>query len=206
MTDWIVRLMAQLGGPGAGLAIALESVFPPIPSELVLPLAGFAASRGDLTLAGAIAWTTVGSLVGAMVLYAVGRRLGRQRTRRLAAKLPLIELADLDKTEAWFARHGSKAVFFGRMVPLFRSLVSIPAGIEEMPLARFAALTAAGSLIWNSALILGGYLLGEQWHEVRRYTGIIQPVVLVACAAGLVWFVIGRLRRRRSSQSQSPSR
>lgn len=197
MTDWIIRLMESLGGPGAGLAVALENVFPPIPSELVLPLAGFTASRGDFTVFGAIIWTTLGSVLGALMLYGAGRRLGRERVRRLAAKLPLIELEDVDHADRWFARHGSKTVFFGRMVPVFRSLISIPAGIEEMPWLRFVLLTAGGSLVWNTALILAGYFLGEQWQEAQRYTGLVQRFVLTGCALGLAWFVVKRARRQR---------
>lgn len=198
MTDWIIGLMERLGGPGAGLAIALENIFPPIPSELVLPLAGFAASRGDLTVYGAIIWTTMGSVVGALVLYGAGRKLGRERIRRLAGRLPLLDVEDVDRTDAWFHRHGSKAVFFGRMVPVFRSLISIPAGIDQMPWLRFVLLTAAGSLVWNTALILAGFFLGEQWQEVQRYTGVVQRILLLACGVAIAWFVVKRIRRHRA--------
>ena len=199
MTDWLIRLMELLGSPGAGLAVALESIFPPIPSELVLPLAGFTASRGDLHLAAVIAWTTLGSLVGAAVLYALGARLGQERLRRAAARMPLVKPEDLDRTEAWFERHGSKAVFFGRMVPVFRSLVSVPAGVARMPWLRFGLLTAAGSVLWNTALILAGYFLGERWEEVRRYVGWVQEVVVVLVATLVVAFVVRRVRERRRS-------
>ena len=200
MTEWLIRLMEDLGSPGAGLAVALESVFPPIPSELVLPLAGFAASRGSLNVVAAIAWTTVGSLVGAAVLYGLGAWLGEARLRRVAAKLPLVQPADLDRTDAWFRRHGSKAVFFGRMIPVFRSLVSIPAGVSRMPLLRFGVLTAAGSLVWNTALILAGYLLGEQWNEVRRYVGYGQEALVAALVVAAAVFVVRRARQRRTAK------
>lgn len=199
VTEWLIRLMENLGSPGAGLAVALESVFPPIPSELVLPLAGFAASQGSLNVVAAVAWTTVGSLVGAAVLYGLGAWLGEPRLRRIAGRLPLVQPADLDRTDAWFHRHGSKAVFFGRMIPVFRSLVSIPAGVSRMPLLRFGLLTAAGSLVWNTALILAGYLLGEQWNEVRRYVGYGQEAVLVVLAVVVVVCVVRRVRQRRTS-------
>ena len=123
IAGWAVGLMESLGGPGAGLAIALENLFPPLPSEVILPLAGFTASRGDMSLAEALFWTTLGSLVGAVALYLVGRALGRDRVRAIAARLPLVKLADVDRTEAWFHRHGRKAVFLGRMIPIFRSLI-----------------------------------------------------------------------------------
>lgn len=200
ITDGVVGLMETLGAPGAGLAVAIENLFPPIPSEVILPLAGFAASRGDLDLVAAIVFTTLGSLVGALALYGLGAWLGRDRMRRLAVHLPLIDVEDVDKTESWFLRHGTKAVFFGRMLPLFRSFISIPAGIERMPLWKFALLTTAGSLIWNTAFILAGFWLGEKWHLVEPYADVLQWVVIAAVLAAMAWFVIGRLRRHRQRQ------
>ncbi|MCS5735480.1 DedA family protein [Herbiconiux daphne] len=203
--DWVVSLMQTLGAPGAGIAVAVENLFPPIPSEVILPLAGFTASRGDLDLTAAIVFTTLGSLVGALALYGLGAWLGRDRMRRLARRMPLIDVDDIDRTEAWFQRHGSKAVFFGRMVPIFRSFISIPAGIERMPLWRFALLTTAGSLIWNSVFIVAGFFLGEQWHVVEEYAGIFQVVVIVVVAAAAVWFVAKRVRRARQQRGRAPS-
>lgn len=124
---WVAQLMETLGAPGVGLAIALENLFPPLPSELFLPLAGFTASRGELSLLAAIVWTTLGSLVGALVLYVLGAVLGRDRLRRLVQRMPLVEVTDVDRAEAWFVRHGDAAVFLGRMVPVVRSVISIPA-------------------------------------------------------------------------------
>lgn len=138
--------------PGAGLLVALENLFPPLPSEVILPLAGFTASQGNFSLAGAIFWTTLGSVIGAIALYWIGVALGRRRLRVIVDKMPLVDLDDLDRTEDWFNRHGKATVFFGRMIPIFRSLISIPAGIERMSFLLFVALTAAGSLIWNSVL------------------------------------------------------
>ncbi len=109
----------------------------------------------------------------------------------------------MDRTEEWFARHGTKAVFFGRMVPVFRSLISIPAGIERMPLPRFVALTTAGSLVWNTALIMAGYLLGEQWHLVEEYLGLVSTAVLVLIGIALAWFVVSRLARRGQDSRDS---
>src|SRR5690349_2022926 len=160
LTGFVTDLVERLGGPGAGLAVALENLFPPIPSEVILPLAGFAASQGRLHLGSAIAWTTAGSVVGALALYALGVAFGRARLRAIVARLPLMKLSDLDRTEAWFARHGAATVFFGRMVPIFRSLISIPAGVERMPLGTFLLYTTLGSLVWNTTFVLAGYLLG----------------------------------------------
>ncbi len=193
----VVDLMETLGAPGVGLAIALENVFPPLPSEVFLPLAGFAAARGELSVVAAIAWTTLGSVVGALVLYALGAALGRERLRAIVDRMPLVNLEDVDKAEAWFARHGPKAVFFGRMVPLVRSMISVPAGVERMSLPLFLALTAAGSLIWNSAFVLAGFLLGENWHIVEGYAGIVSRVVLVLVVLAVVVFAARRFARRR---------
>ncbi|SCE31344.1 membrane protein DedA, SNARE-associated domain, partial [Streptomyces sp. SolWspMP-sol7th] len=162
LTGWATDLVERFGGPGAGAAIALENLFPPLPSEVVLPLTGFAAGRGVLTLASALFWTTLGSVVGALALYGIGVRLGRERLYALWARIPLVRVSDLERTEAWFSRHGTKAILFGRMIPVFRSLVSVPAGLTRMPLPTFTALTALGSLAWNSVLVCAGYLLGDR--------------------------------------------
>ena len=197
MTDWVLWLMETLGAPGAGLAVALESIFPPIPSELILPLAGFAASRGSLDLVAVLIWTTVGSVVGAVALYWIGRRMGLERLQRTADRLPLTSGDDIARTDDWFDRHGGKAVFFGRMIPLFRSLISVPAGVNRMRIPAFVGLTLAGSLIWNTALVLAGYLLGEQWHRVESSVGAFQAVVVAVVAVAVIWFVTRRLTQRR---------
>jgi membrane protein DedA with SNARE-associated domain len=195
VAGWAVDLMERLGAAGAGLAVAAENLFPPLPSEIILPLAGFTASRGDMSLAAALFWTTAGSVVGALALYLVGAAVGRHRIRAIAARLPLIRLHDVDRTEAWFARHGTKAVFLGRMIPIFRSLISVPAGVERMPVPIFLALTTAGSLVWNAVFILAGYQLGESWWRVEAYAGVLQKIVIGAVAALVIWFVAARLRR-----------
>ncbi|MEV6243367.1 DedA family protein [Lentzea sp. NPDC051838] len=192
--EWITRLMEALGSPGAGLAVALENVFPPVPSEVILPLAGFTAAQGKISLVAAIAWTTLGSVSGALVLYFLGAWLGLARLRRL----PFVSASDVDKADAWFDKHGNAAVFVGRMVPVVRSLISIPAGVSGMPLTRFTLYTAAGSLAWNSALILAGYFLGENYALIDRYLGWVSTAVLVALAIAIAWFVVSRLKARRS--------
>lgn len=203
VADWAVAMMETIGAPGAGLAIALENLFPPLPSEVILPLAGFTASRGDFTLIEALFWTTAGSVVGAYLLYMLGVLLGRQRMRRLVAKVPLVDLEDVDSVEAWFNRHGYKAVFFGRMVPIFRSLVSIPAGIERMPVWKFLGLTLAGSLIWNSIFVLAGYYLGENWHLVEQYADIFQKLVIAAVVLVMAFFVVNKVRKVRRKREAS---
>ena len=200
IADWAVSLMDLIGAPGAGLAVALENLFPPIPSEVILPLAGLAASRGSFTLAEALLWTTVGSVVGAYLLYALGALLGAGRLSRIAERVPLLHAADVERTVAWFHRHGRWAVFFGRMLPVFRSLISIPAGVSRMPLWQFGLMTMAGSFLWNTIFILAGYFLGENWHVVERYSSILQYVVLVALALGILWFILRRVQTSRRQE------
>ncbi|MET8983015.1 DedA family protein [Streptomyces sp. NPDC004539] len=196
ITGWVTDLIDTIGGPGAGLAIALENLFPPIPSEVILPLTGFAAGQGVLSLPSALFWTTLGAVVGAVVLYWIGMLVGRDRVHAIWAKLPLVKPADLVRTEEWFARHGTKAIFLGRMLPVFRSLISVPAGVERMRLPTFVALTTLGSLIWNSVLIMAGYWLGDQWELVEAYVGVLSKVVLGLAVVAVALFVTVRIRSR----------
>jgi membrane protein DedA with SNARE-associated domain len=200
IAGWAINLMETLGAPGAGLAIAMENLFPPLPSELILPLAGFTASQGNMGLFDAVLWTTLGSVVGALVLYGLGALLGRERVVAIAAKLPLVKVSDIEKTEAWFAKHGKKTVFFGRMIPIFRSLISIPAGVERMPIMTFTLLTTLGSLIWNTAFVMAGYLLGENYSLVENYMGIVSKVVLGIVVLAVVAFVVVRLKDQRKGK------
>lgn len=197
LAGWTVDLMNSLGLFGAGLAVALDNFFPPIPSEIILPLAGFAASQGTFSLMGALIATTVGSVFGAMVLYGLGFFFGRDRAVRVFEKTPLLKVSDLERTEAWFAKHGAKAVFFGRMVPLFRSLISIPAGVERMNALAFFVLTTAGSLIWNSIFVIAGYRLGENWDVVEPYASVFQKLVILAVLLVVGSFVFVRVRELR---------
>ncbi|USI91723.1 DedA family protein [Rhodococcus pyridinivorans] len=205
LAGWALELMDRLGGVGAGIAIALENFFPPLPSEVILPLAGFAASLGSFTLFGALFWTTLGSVVGALGLYSIGRWVGEDRIRAVVRKLPLVDVEDLDRSTAWFERHGRKAVFFGRMVPVFRSLISIPAGVTRMPIWQFLAFTTAGSLIWNSIFVLAGYQLGENWSAVEPYASVLQYVVIAVVVAVIGYALVKRIRSR-SKDSASESR
>ncbi|MDF9716513.1 DedA family protein [Nocardioides sp. ChNu-153] len=202
---WAVDLMEKIGPVGAGVAIAAENLFPPLPSEVILPLAGFTAHQGDFTLAEALFWTTAGSVIGAAVLYWLGVAFGRQRMYWVWEHMPLVKTEDLERTEAWFERHGKKAVFFGRMIPIFRSLISVPAGIERMSFGLFLLLTLAGSLIWNSIWVLAGYFAGSQWDRVEPYMGVVQKVVIAAVVIGVAWFVIFRVRQiRRARHLRNP--
>ncbi|GAB2760219.1 hypothetical protein GCM10027199_38170 [Amycolatopsis magusensis] len=202
LAGWAVSLMDTLGGVGAAVIVGLDNLFPPIPSELVLPLAGFSASQGTFSLAEALIWTTLGSVVGAVIVYYLGALLGRERCRALICKIPLVKGSDFDKTEKWFAKHGTKAVFFGRMIPLFRSMISLPAGIEKMPVWKFLSLTTLGSLIWNTIFVVAGYLLGANWHIMEEYAGIFQKVVIGLVVLAVVVFVVKRLKNRNKDDDE----
>jgi len=190
----MVDLMDKLGLVGAAIAVGMDNLFPPIPSEIVLPMAGFAASQGTFSLAGALFATTAGSVIGACLLYWIGRLFGRDRTAWLFVKVPLLKLSDLEATERWFAKHGGKAVLIGRCVPIFRSLISLPAGVERMRFWLFFTLTTIGSLVWNSIFVLAGYQLGAQWHRVEPYADWFQRLVILAVVVVVCWFVVVRVR------------
>lgn len=160
-------LLQELGYAGLVVLMAVEHVFPPIPSELVLPLAGFEVGRGNLSLVGALAASTAGSLIGASVLYLLARRGGRPLVLKLRRVLRVSE-EDLDRSEQRFRRHSAWMVVLGRMVPGLRSLVSLPPGLLRMPFGRYLALTLTGSLVWNTALIVAGQQLGSRLGAGRR--------------------------------------
>ncbi len=195
-------LVQELGYAGLVVLMAVEHIFPPIPSELVLPLAGFEVGRGNLSYAGALAASTLGSLIGASVLYALARRGGRPLVLSLRGVLRF-EPDDLERAERRFERHSAWIVVLGRMVPGLRSAVSLPPGLLRMPYGRYLALTFIGSLVWNAALIFAGQQLGSQWSDVA---GVVEPIahwVLVAIipllVAGLLWRRRVKRRRRASS-------
>lgn len=204
VADWAIGLMETLGAPGAGVAIALENLFPPLPSEVILPLAGFTVAQGTLVLWHVLVWTTAGSVAGALLLYGLGAWLGRDRLRSIADRMPLVSLEDVDKAEAWFNRHGDWAVLIGRLIPVVRSLISIPAGVERMPMWRFLAFTTLGSGVWNTLLVGGGYLLGDQWHLVEQSVGVFQTVVIVVVVLLVVWWLVKTLRNRQDQDQDEP--
>lgn len=195
--DWLIDLMRTIGAPGVGVATALETVFPPIPSEAVLPLAGYTAGQGHYGVVAAVVWATVGSLVGALVLYWAGAAWGYDRLYAMAERIPLMRGRDVEKSMDWFERHGRVAILIGRLVPGVRSLISIPAGVERMPLLVFVTFTVLGSAAWNSLLIGSGYALGSQWETVEQYVGSFSNVIYAAIALTVVAFVGRRLWKRR---------
>ncbi len=199
---WVTDVIDALGYVGVAALVALESVFPPIPSEVVLPLAGFVAGQGNANLIGMIAAATVGSVVGAWILYAIAAWIGRDRLHAFIARYGKwfgVKPDDIVKAEVWFDRRSSYAVLFGRCVPLIRSLVSIPAGFRRMPIVRFTVLSAAGSAIWNTALISAGALLGDRWDQVGGVVGVFQWVVVVTIVGAIAWFLWKRVIRPKLS-------
>lgn len=192
LTDRVTQAVETLGYLGVAFLVLLENVFPPIPSEVVLPLAGFVAGRGDASLPGMILAATVGSVLGSWVLYGISSAIGPDRLHAIVGRYGRwfrLDNHDLHRAEHWFDRRSDAAVLVGRCIPLIRSLVSIPAGFRRMPFARFTVLTAVGSLIWNAALVGAGSVLGERWHEVGDVVGLLQGVVILAIVAGVGWLV-----------------
>lgn len=197
---WVADVLAASGSFGLMFLLFLENLFPPIPSEVILPLAGFLVWRGELGAVQALLASTTGSLLGAYALYAIGRFGGRPLVLRFGRVLRVTE-RDLDRAEGWFERYGSVVVFVARMMPGIRSVVSIPAGMLHMPLLRFTLLTVAGSALWNTLLLTAGYALGNNWSRVADVVGPLSEIfILVALISGavlVVWWLYFRKRKRR---------
>jgi membrane protein DedA with SNARE-associated domain len=212
LANWVQDVINQFGYLGVALLVVIENVFPPIPSEIVLPFAGFVAQQGasavnatadaaqsDTTVIGMMIAATVGSVVGALILYFVSAAIGPERLRGFVERFGKwfgVKSSDLVRAEEWFDRRSSAAVLVGRCVPLIRSIVSIPAGFRRMKLTSFVVLTAIGSAVWNIALIGAGAVLGDQWERVGEYVGVFQWLVVAAILLLLVRFVVSRLKNR----------
>ena len=202
LAGWVLDVIDAMGAVGVAALVALENLFPPLPSEVVLPLAGFLAGQGKLSLAAVLVAATVGSVVGALVLYWAGAALGRDRMRRIAERLPLMDADDVDRAQGWFDRHGRSAVLFGRLVPGVRSLVSIPAGIARMPLLPFLGYTTLGSAAYNAVLVLLGHQLGSRWRSVEKYSDPINYGVYALIVLGILVAVLRRARHRRNDRER----
>ena len=190
------RLIEQLGILGVAVFTFAETVFPPIPSEVILPLAGFSASQGTMNIALVIVAATVGAYLGALLLYFLGAKLGLERSITWLAKLPLVDREDFEKAAGWFHRHGRSAIFFGRLLPGIRSLISLPAGAERMNLTTFSLFTIAGSALWNTVLVTLGALLGTQYELIDEYSQWLNYAVYAAFAGVIVYLVVRRIRQR----------
>jgi membrane protein DedA with SNARE-associated domain len=192
LADWVTDVIDRLGYVGVALLAALENLFPPIPSEIVLPFAGFVARDGRATLLGMILAATIGSLIGAWILYGIAAAIGQARFHRFIdryGKWFRLTSADIAKAERWFDKRAVVGVLVGRCVPLVRSLVSIPAGFRRMSFGPFTLYTAIGSLMWNTALIGAGYLLRDNWHDVEPVLDWFQYLVIAAILGSIGWFV-----------------
>ena len=201
LATWVQDVIESLGYLGVALLVIAENLFPPIPSEIVLPFAGFVARRGDGSVVVMVLAATVGSVVGALILYAIAAAIGPERIHSFVVRFGKwfgVKESDMVRAEEWFDRRSNAAVLIGRCVPLIRSLVSIPAGFRRMNFARFALLTAIGSAVWNIALVGAGAAIGDQWDRVGDYVGIFQWVVIAALVVAVVRFSLLKLRARRS--------
>jgi membrane protein DedA with SNARE-associated domain len=194
--DFIARTIGSAGYPGIALLMLLENILPPLPSELIMPMAGFVAAGGELTLAGVILAGTLGSVAGALPWYYLGKWLGRERLRAWAGKhgrwLTLTP-AQVDRVDAWFARHCGKAVFFGRLAPGIRTLISLPAGLFKMSLQRFLLFTALGSSLWSTALAVAGHSLRDGYEQVAH---VLNPATNVIVGAIVLVYLYRVIRWR----------
>ena len=202
IVDWAVETIDRFGSLGVALLIFLENVFPPIPSEVILPLAGVTAAGPNNSYAGMLIASIIGSVTGAWLLYGLGRLLGPERLRWAFIHLPLLNVDDYDRTVDWMDKHGQKGIFFGRMVPGVRSLISIPAGLYKMPFWMFTLLTALGSAIWNTIFVTFGYTLGNNWTVIEPYTDVISKIVYAIIAIAIVWTLIKLIRREKRRKEQ----
>ena len=186
MQAWIVEVMGKYGYFGSFMLILLENIFPPIPSEVILTFGGFMTTKTSMGVVGVIGMATLGSVAGAVILYGIGSILNEERMIKIAMKYKILRIKpeDIEKTMNWYRKYEYKTVFFCRMIPIVRSLISIPAGIGKMPLLPFIVLTTIGSLIWNTILVCAGAVLGEAWESILTYLDLYSNFVFLAISIG----------------------
>lgn len=198
MFDWITSLIDQMGVVGIALMMFLENVFPPIPSELIMPLAGFNAARGETSVVAVILAGSVGSLLGAYLWYWIARKIGYDRIRHLSqrhGRWLSVSPEELDRANDWFDRHDAGAVLIGRMIPTIRTLISVPAGVRRMPRGWFLGLSAIGTVVWTAALTLAGYWLEGGYETVSAWLNPVSTAVVIGLVAVYVWRVATYDRR-----------
>lgn len=204
MESWITSVMEQFGYVGIALLILLENVFPPIPSEVILTFGGFMTTKSELTIIGVVIASTIGSVVGAVILYWIGRILNVDRIERIIEKwgnyLRLTK-EDVRKADAWFDKYGPWTVFFCRFIPLIRSLISVPAGMSGMNQWLFLLLTTLGTLIWNLVLVIVGAKVGDNWHQIVNYMDVYSNIMYAVIAIGIVVFIVWFIKRKKTSQN-----
>ena len=196
MQAWIVEIMNQFGYLGIFLLIAIENIFPPIPSEVILLFGGFMSTYTNMHIVGIIIASTLGSLVGAYVLYFIGKIFNKERLKKIVCgkigKVLRLKEKDIDMADEWFDKKGNKTVFFCRFIPIVRSLISIPAGMSEMSLGKFTLYTVVGSLIWNTVLSIAGQTVGANWESIlaifEQYSHIAAIVLVILGVGAIVWF------------------
>ena len=208
MFDWITGFVESAGYAGIALLMFAENVFPPIPSEVIMPLAGFTAARGELNLIGVVAAGTFGTLAGALVWYYIGLRLGLDWIKGIARRhgrwLTLDETG-IDNASRWFQRHGRMALVLGHLVPAVRTLISVPAGVSRMHLVPFLAASALGTVAWTAVLTAAGYLLQSQYERVEGYANIGTNIVLGLMLAWYAYRVVTWPGAREGSPKCSPT-
>jgi len=201
MENWIIDLMGDFGYLSIFLFITLENVFPPIPSELILTFGGFMTTYTKLTIPGVVAFATAGSLLGAVILYEIGRLVNIRKITKLVdqwSHILRLKSDDVHRASSWFKKYGYWTVFFCRMVPLMRSLISIPAGMAKMKFDLFLIFTATGSLLWNILLVWCGAYLGESWKNISKYMDVYSSITLtVAVLVVILMTIIFVIKRRR---------
>ncbi|ENX39345.1 DedA family protein [Acinetobacter sp. NIPH 2100] len=203
LEEWVLSAMEKLGYLGIALLMFLDNVFPPIPSEIIMPSAGYTASKGELTLIGVIIAGSVGSILAAMLLYWVGRKVPQQRLFNFIeryGKYLRIQVADLEKALTWFNKHGHRIVFFGRMIPAVRSLISIPAGMSRMPFAKFMFYSIAGTVIWTSFLAYLGFHFSENQALMSAIMQRISYLILAIVILYIAWWALKKFYLVKSEQ------
>lgn len=205
MQIWITNFMEQFGYLGTFLMILLENVFPPIPSEVILTFGGFMTTNTSMTIIGIVTSATAGSVLGAIILYGIGHLLNVQRLENIVNRwghILRIKVSDIHKANSWFNRYGYRTIFFCRMIPLVRSLISIPAGMANMKFSLFVLYTTAGTLIWNIVLVCAGAILGESWETILDFMDIYSHIAYTILGLALVIFIsLLFLRRRRKAKT-----
>lgn len=204
MQQFILHIIEQFGYFGVFFLILLENVFPPIPSEVILLISGFFSSYTSLSVFYMILASTLGSFLGAIILYYIGKIFNKERLKKIVngrlGKILFLKENDIDKADEWFDNKGNKSVFFCRFVPIVRSLISIPAGMSEMPMGKFIIYTICGSMIWNTVLICLGYRLGSNWEYVLTILDKYQMVVIVILVIIFGYVIIKFYRKKRKSK------
>jgi membrane protein DedA with SNARE-associated domain len=206
MEQWITSIMESLSYWGIGLLMFAENLFPPIPSELIMPLAGFTVAQNKMSFVPAVLAGVIGTILGAFPWYYAGKLVGEQRLKGLADKYGkwiTVSSQDIDKAQRWFTRYGNKAVFFGRLVPGVRTLISLPAGMSNMPLAPFILYSTLGTTLWVMVLTFLGYILGDNYKLVEKYLDPVSKIVLVVLiVAFIVWVVRKSQKARRKKNTK----